>query len=209
MSVYQTEEEQVESIKRWWKENGMSVVAGIVIGLGGVFGWQAWTGYQDSIRQQASSAFEQLMAAAGQQQTDSAVKQAELMAQEFPNTPYPALGALVAAKIQYEQGNEAAAKTALQGVIEDAPDAALAQIAVLRLARILLDEGDPAAAASLLQQHPASASFAGDYAALRGDIALAEGNASAARQAYQEALDKNAANAALIQLKLDNLQPTS
>ncbi|MEW8396328.1 MAG: tetratricopeptide repeat protein, partial [Candidatus Thiodiazotropha sp.] len=40
MSEYQTEEEQVEAIKRWWKENGTSVIAGLVIGLGGIFGWQ-------------------------------------------------------------------------------------------------------------------------------------------------------------------------
>ena len=36
MEVYTTEEQQVEVIKEWWKENGTSVIAGTVIGLVGL-----------------------------------------------------------------------------------------------------------------------------------------------------------------------------
>ena len=46
MSEFLTEEEQVERLKQWWKENGRSIIAGVVIGLG-VFGsWQGWRAYQ-------------------------------------------------------------------------------------------------------------------------------------------------------------------
>ncbi|MGU3844696.1 YfgM family protein, partial [Vibrio diabolicus] len=44
MELYDTEEQQVEAIKDWWKENGKAVIIGAVVGLGGLFGWRY---YQD------------------------------------------------------------------------------------------------------------------------------------------------------------------
>ncbi|MGL5653635.1 MAG: YfgM family protein, partial [Vibrio sp.] len=46
MELYDTEEQQVEAIKDWWKENGKAVMFGAVIGLGGLFGWRY---YQDTV----------------------------------------------------------------------------------------------------------------------------------------------------------------
>ncbi len=46
MNFYDSEEQQVEAIKDWWKENGKAVIFGAVIGLGGLFGWRY---YQDSV----------------------------------------------------------------------------------------------------------------------------------------------------------------
>ena len=42
MAELRTEEEQLEAIKRWWKENGTSLIAGVAIAAAGVFGWNAW-----------------------------------------------------------------------------------------------------------------------------------------------------------------------
>ena len=39
MNAYETDEEKVEAIKGWWKENGISVVGGLALGLAAVFGW--------------------------------------------------------------------------------------------------------------------------------------------------------------------------
>ena len=38
MEQYETEEQQVEAIKRFWKENGLSLVIGALLGLGGLLG---------------------------------------------------------------------------------------------------------------------------------------------------------------------------
>ena len=38
MSSYLSEEEQVEALKKWWKDNGTSVIAGVVLGFGIIFG---------------------------------------------------------------------------------------------------------------------------------------------------------------------------
>lgn len=207
MNTYETDEEKVEAIKKWWKENGFSVVAGVGIGLGAVLGWRAWVEYQDSVAQQASAGFEQLLAIADAGDGEPALTQAELVADDYPSTAYAALANLVRARVALESGDSAGARVALERAIEQAPDPGIAHIAALRLARILVAEGDLATAAGILDQYGQGGSFSGDFQALRGDIAVAEGRTAEARQAYQQALAAGAANAKLLQLKLDELPP--
>lgn len=207
MNTYETDEEKVEALKKWWKDNGLSVVAGVGIGLAAVFGWRGWVGYQDSVAQQASGAFEQLLAAAEGGNTESALKQAELLAKEYGSTAYAAFAALVRARLEVESGNAAAARASLEDAIAKAPQPALARIAALRLARILIDEGDLAEAKAVVDKHDDGGSFAGDFAALRGDIAVTEGRTKEARQAYEQALAAGAAAPDLLRLKLENLPP--
>ena len=38
MEIYSTEEQQVEAIKSFWKENGSQIIVGAVLGLGGFSG---------------------------------------------------------------------------------------------------------------------------------------------------------------------------
>lgn len=206
MSELQTDEEKVEEIKKWWKENGTSVVAGITIGLGAVLGWQQWGAYQDRTGQQASAAFEQLLIAAPEN-AQSALKQAELIHADYGSTPYATFATLVTAKVQTKEGDLAGAKASYRQIIDKAPDPALSRIAALRLARLLLSEGAIDEAAAIIADNDASGSFAGDFAAIRGDIAVAREQLSDARQAYQQALDAGTTLPDLIQLKLDNLPP--
>ena len=206
MSELQTDEEKVEAIRQWWKENGTAVVTGIAIGLGAVIGWQQWGAYQDRKGQQASAAFEQLLIAAPEE-TQSALKQAALIEDEHGSTPYATFATLVAAKVKLSDGDFAGAKKAYQRVIEKAPDPALSRIATLRMARLLLSEGAVDEAAAIVAKGDNGASFAGDFAAIRGDIAVAGQRMDDAREAYQQALDTGTTLPELIQLKLDNLPP--
>ena len=79
----------------------------------------------------------------------------------------------------------------------------------MRLARLRVAAGELDAAEALLRQNPAASAFEGEYAAIRGDIARARGDAKAAREAYETAIARRAANSDLIQLKLENLPPAS
>lgn len=205
MSQYETDDEKVEAIKKWWKENGTSVIAGVVIGLALVFGWRGWTQYRDSVGAHASADFEQLLASADQGQVESATKQAELLNKEYASTPYAALGSLVSAKVRYESGDVAGAIADLQRVIAKAPDPALARLAGLRLARIQVSEGQLDAAAATVSAHDDGQAFAGDFAAVRGDIAAARGDTAKAREEYEKAIAAGTGLSQLIRLKLDNL----
>lgn len=207
MSLYETEEEQVESIKKWWKENGRSVFAGAAIGLGAVFGWRWWLEQRQDVAEQASATFEQLLAQSGAQDSGTALALSQVVIKEFGSTPYAAFAPLVTAHTKYQKGDKDGARADLEQAIQKAPDPAIRAVAVLRLARILLDQGDAAGAAALLSRFPLTAGFSGDQAALSGDIALAQGDTAGARLAYTEALKKSPSSAALIQIKLDNLTP--
>ncbi|KRT54644.1 YfgM family protein [endosymbiont of Ridgeia piscesae] len=204
MSGYQTEEEQVEALKKWWKENGTSVIAGIVLGFGAVFGWQAWNGYQDRVGEEASVAFSQMIDAITQGQSESALKQAELLRLEYESSAYAVFAALAQASLKMEQGDSAAARSQLEWAMQHAEEPGLKQLARLRLARILLSEGETEAAASLVKAAPAGG-FDSEFAALRGDIARQQGDLQAARQAYQLALAGDVGNGELVQMKLDDL----
>ncbi|MCG8428954.1 MAG: tetratricopeptide repeat protein [Chromatiales bacterium] len=204
VDVNLSEEEQVEALKKWWRENGKSVIGGAVIGLGIVFGWRAWVDHNQGVAEQASYQFEQLNKTLAVGANESAVKQAEQIIADYADSTYAVFAALNLAKVKLEQDDKAGARVELKWALEHSPDPGLKQIAGLRLARLMLDDGDIDGAATLVAQTPLN-SFKGELAELRGDIALAKGDKAAARSAYQEALDSLDGNTAIIKMKLDDL----
>ena len=209
MNAYETDEEKVEAIKGWWKENGISVFGGLAIGLAAVFGWRAWVDHQEGMAQQASSAFEQLAATVETGNAAAARTQAALLLEKHGETPYGALANLLLARVEMDAKQPDAARKALEKVIAQAPDPGLARVAALRLARLLMAQGEMDAAATLIAQQDQGPAFKGDFAALRGDLALAAGRTAEARAAYDQAIALGAANAALLQLKVENLPPAT
>ena len=204
VDVNLSEEEQVEALKKWWKENGRSVIAGLVIGLGGVFGWKAWSQHQQEMVDQASVRFEQLGQSISSGATDSAVKQAEILINDFGDSPYAVFASLSLAKVRLDQDDAGGVQPRLRWAMENSSDPSLRQIARLRLARMMLNDGDLDGASGILAQAEDD-HFRGEFAKLRGDLALAQGDEAAAREAYLEALDNGVSNLALVQMKLDDL----
>ena len=205
MAELTTDDEKVEAIKKWWKENGTAVVAGIAIGLVAVFGWRAWVNHQDQVGQRASLAFEQLLMAASTGENESAAKQAEALADQHSGTPYVALADLALAKVRVEQDDLAGAADALRSAVDRAPDPSLATLAAFRLARVLVASNALDEALAVIEQHDHGGAFSADFAGLRGDIALAKGQTAEARAAYEAALAGNAGLSRLIELKLKDL----
>ena len=50
---YLDEREQAEQLKQWFKENWLWLAAGVVLGLGGLYGWQGWNAHLDRRSQDA------------------------------------------------------------------------------------------------------------------------------------------------------------
>jgi predicted negative regulator of RcsB-dependent stress response len=205
--TYETDEEKVEAIKAWWKENGVAIVAGLAIGVVAIVGWRYWGDYRDRVAGQASAVFDQVLANAATGQTETVVEQTRTLENSFRSTPYAALASLVEAKALYEAGQAEDAIAALTRAIGDAPDPAIARIAALRLARIQVAEGQLNEAVTTIAGHDTSPEFAGEFAAVRGDIAAGRGDYAEARQAYELAIADGSGLAQLIRLKLDNLPP--
>lgn len=204
MDVNLSEEEQVEALKKWWKENGKSLIGGVVLGLGLVFGWRAWVEHNQTVAAQASFQYEQLNNAVAAGSYESAIKIAEQLITEYADSTYAVFAALNMAKVKLEQGDKPGARIDLKWAMDHSKDEGLKQIASIRLARVMLDEKDIDAASAIIGQMPANA-FSGELAELKGDIALAQGNTEAARQSYEQAITSLDSNTAVIQMKLDDL----
>ena len=65
MEIYDTEEEQLDAVKRWWKENGQSTIIGLVFGIAIILGWNYWQDHKKVQAEQASALYSQLIQAIG------------------------------------------------------------------------------------------------------------------------------------------------
>ncbi|ANB97994.1 hypothetical protein BBM40_09225 [Vibrio parahaemolyticus] len=202
MELYDTEEQQVEAIKDWWKENGKAVIIGAVVGLGGLFGWRY---YQDTVIQASETASQSYTTAMNTLQEKGVDAQSDVQAFIESNEvkEYSVLAALQLAKAQVEAKDFTAALEQLKWAQSNTKDAALSPLISYRIARIETEMGNFDAANTELGKVTDTA-WAGRIAELRGDIALRQGDKDAAYAAYTEA--QQAADASpTLQMKLDDL----
>lgn len=211
MAHYDLEEqEQIDSIKTWWKMYGNLVTGVILAGSLAVIGWQGWNWYQRSQAAQASAIYgvlEQAVAVRDAQRVKAAAGE---LAEKFGGTSYAALGALVAARQSFEAGDLKTAKAQLSWAADKGKDE-IKDLARLRLAAVLLDEKAYDEALKQLESAHAAA-FAARFLELKGDVLAAQGKKPEARTAYKAALDKGeghdgrgGAGRELLRQKLDNL----
>lgn len=204
MEGYTSEQEQVEALRKWWKENGKAVIGGLVLGVAVIGGWRGWQAYAQHRDEQASTLYEQMLAA-----TDPAAAAAsgEALTKTYASTPYAALAALTMARSSLEAGDLAAAAGHLRWAVEHTKEPAMQALARVRLARVLLAQGQTDEAAQVLDSAEPGA-FAGVYEVVRGDIHAAKGERDQARAAYERALTDLPANdpgRQQLQMKLDEL----
>ncbi|MGF1707679.1 YfgM family protein [Enterovibrio baiacu] len=200
MDVYTTEEQQVEAIKQWWRDNGKAVVLGAVIGLGGLYGWRYFQAEQETSREQASEAYTQVVnaLAAGDEKAE---EQAAAFISERQGEAYASLLSLQLAKSLVETNELVKAADQLR-MVQSSKDETLSAIASVRLARIEAELKNYDVALKELDKVSAQ-SWTAQVEELRGDIELRQGDTAAARSAYAASIA--AATNPVVQMKLDNL----
>lgn len=206
MEVYESEREQIDAIKKWWKENGKAVVIGAILGLGSLIGWQQWQANLKAARESASLEYDVMLAELQNGNYQGVKDRGGRILAEYPKTPYAALSAMGLAKVYIDEGDRASARAYLQQVIGQDQQPQLKTVAQLRLARLLLAEGDATQALSLVDSIDAGG-FAVPLHELRGDIHVALGNRDRARDAYRRALDalEPGLDSSVLQMKLDEV----
>ena len=201
-----SDDQQAEEVKKWWRENGSSIIFGVVIGLAGVFGWQQWQEHQANRMSTASLIFEQVVAKLEVKDIAAAKQEQSILSSEYSDTPYATQAALRMAKNYVVNNEYQLAKNSLRWVMQNSADQGLQQIAKLRLAKVLLAKENSSEALSLVNNYQGA--FVAEYAEVRGDALLATGKLSEARAAYQLALVSSAPvseNRILLQMKIDDL----
>ncbi len=207
MSVYMTEEEQVEQIKKWWKQYGSNVLTAILIVALAFSGWRWWQQRQLKIATHASVVYQGLLNSASAQDNTGVLASANTLLTQYAGTPYAALASLSLAKAAVEKKQYPVALKHLQWVIDKAAASSLKQIARIRSARILLAQKKPQQALAVLKTINDS-SYQPVIDEVRGDSYLAQGNEQQAKQAYQlawQAAQKAKASRPLLKMKLNNL----
>jgi predicted negative regulator of RcsB-dependent stress response len=204
---YLTDDEQLEAVKRFAREYGPVLIIGALLGAGGLFGWRYYQNYQNEQGLKASAQFAQLSASLQGNDVAKSRQAADDLIKDFPSSPYADQAKLVLARIDVDAGQGANAVAPLTEVMNNSKDTELRQIARLRLARVLIDQGKPDDAIKLLSEgNPGS--FAGRYHEVRADALYAKKDGAGAITEYKAALDAADAggvDAAMVEMKLADL----
>ena len=202
----ETEEEQVEALKKWWAENGKAIIFGVILGGGAIFGWRYWEAYQVQQAEAASSNYQNTFSEFIEGNLDNVSAGAALLRKDYASSPYASLASLLKAKLSVDKNNLEDAAEALRWAMENTPEEDVRHIATLRLARVLSAQGEHTDAFNLLDA-TFPAAFAALVDELKGDILLAQGNTALAREAYTRALGVMQTGEAtnVLQMKLDDL----
>ncbi|MCZ6826043.1 MAG: tetratricopeptide repeat protein [Gammaproteobacteria bacterium] len=207
MDEFLSEDEQVEKLRQWWGENGMFVIAGLVMGIALLVGWNQWKQYRETRANEGSEAYTAMNEALENSTAATALEIGARLISEYQDTPYANLAAFALAKYHVGQSEPELAAGYLSGVLENARDEEIRHIARLRLARLQMEQADNSVALQTLAVHDPG-QFAARYHELRGDAHFGLGDHASARDEYMKALglfDQGVVNSQLLQMKLDSL----
>jgi predicted negative regulator of RcsB-dependent stress response len=198
MIGYETEEQQVQAIKQFWKDNGLAIIAGALIGLGLLWGWRYYNDSQISAKENASAAYQ---ASVENLVTSESNEKLVAFVNEQKDTGYAPLGAMILAQDAVKKEDYESAKTHLISATQG--DKVIADVARLRLANLHLQLGENEEAIGVLDA-VTSPSFDNQVEELKGDALMAQGDFEGAKNAYTIAMAQSPNNPGL-KMKRDNI----
>lgn len=210
MSVYMTEEEQLEAIKKWWHRYNTPILIVLSVFMLAVAGFRYYHWHQDQVFTNASSTYERMMVAFSNQDNPAVKSYAHHLIQQYQGTVYADVAKLLLAKRKIATHNVQQAQQYLVDVIKKSKVQVLRQIARTRLARLQLADKQYENALSTLSVSDDQA-FAAIVAELQGDIYALKGERPKALEAYQKAMALTQANALpnlFLEMKTNELSST-
>ena len=202
-------DDQLANLKNWWKQYGQALIVGVIIGLLLLAGGNYWRQHKIKRAETASLLYESLLADLQQGKSDAVSAAATKLMQDYEATPYAGKSALLLARQRFDAKDIAGTRTHLEWAMKNAIEAPVQHSARLRLAHLLLDQGETAAALALVNIKDTNG-FISEYEEIRGDVLLAQGDRDGARRAYQTAIEKLPRASGYLQaltMKRDNLGP--
>ncbi len=203
--AYSIEEEQeINQLKEWWKENGRTIIVAFILGVGGMFGWRYWQAHQAEQIAQASAQYDALINSV---QQDEQAKKAniEQFVQANSKTAYAVFALLDEAKKATEKQDFSAAEANLNQALTQSQDEVLTSIVALRLSAVQFQLGQLDNALTTLNQVKGE-SFNARKAILTGDIQIAKGDKVAAKNSFEQAQQSGSQlEQQMAKMKLNNL----
>ena len=184
---YLTDRDQEEALRNWWRENWKWLLAGVVLGLGLLAGWQFWQKYRAQQAEHAAQVYADFQKAVAGNDVSRAGQLLDSLSGEHASSAYTQQGRLLLAKHEIDAGKFDEAIKHLREVVDKSKDEELGQIARVRLARLLIQTGKHDEALQMLDVEKAG-NFAPQVREIRGDALVAKGDAQGARAEYAAAL---------------------
>jgi predicted negative regulator of RcsB-dependent stress response len=199
------EYEQGERVQQWLRQNGLSIVVGIAIGLVGIFGWGKWNDHKTAHQTDAANLYQQVQVAVAGGKADSADTLIEQLTKDYVDTPYAMFAMSDRAERQVRAKQLDKALESLAWAEAHATDDNLKALVQMRIARVLLAQGKGAEALAALDRMPPK-SYEGVAQELRGDVLVKLGRPDDARKAYEAAkLAMGESAPQSVQMKIDDL----
>ncbi|MEX0729188.1 MAG: tetratricopeptide repeat protein [Aquisalimonadaceae bacterium] len=189
MASYNSDDEQLDVIRDWLKENGKAMVAGAVIAVAGVVGWQQWGAYQERAAESASIAYLQLIDARETgADPDTVDRRGRVVMDDHGRFVYAAMAGLQLADYHVGRGALDEAASALRWIVDNSDKDAFRHMARLRLAQVLIASDSHEEAMRVLDV-PSMGSYRSQYLERRGDAHAALGRVEQAQEAYDQVLE--------------------
>lgn len=201
-----TEEQQIEQLKDWWKDNGTALIVGAVLGLSGFFGYKYWTEKEIAYQESASDLYVQVSEQIEAKDSIKLAEAAKAVKTQYPDSSYAILSAMHLAKIAVDENKLDNAATELTWAIDNNGSSELVDIVKIRLARVLIAQQKADQALPFLAFETDSGYF--EFASLvKGDALMALGKKAEALEAYRAAdnAGKTTASHPTLKLKIDEL----
>ena len=197
IGVHKTEEEQEDQIKNWWKENGIQIIGGVVIGIAGIWGWDY---YQNHIYAKSIEARDLYLDFSVNNNSTTL----QNLSENFSDSSYQNEAKLLLAKNQIKNFDES--KNTLLSV-SNSSNKYLANLAKIRLAKLYINNDNLSEAETILNNLNDD-SYRGLKFYIQAQISEKKNDLSSAKNLYEESL-KNLSEESglknLIRLKVADL----
>ena len=207
MDLNLVEDDEHEKVRKWWQENRMPIISGVVLGLSIIVGFNWWGEYKTGRAESASMLYMDLLKndAETSKVSITAMDVGQKIIDEYHDTPYAGKAALIVARIAYDNKDIEEAKAKLNWAIDHSDQFETVHAARLRLANILMVEKKFNEALDLLSVEHMEG-FESHYYEMRGDIFLKLEQPAKARDAYRAAIDGLSAGSMyepILKMKMD------
>lgn len=202
MDQFATEEEQIEAVKKFWKENGIPIIVGAALGLGGLWGWRFYNEQQLLSQEQTSDAYTVAIEQFSENQADFTPVQGFI--DNNSESAYAFMAALQLAKEAVERKDLAEAEKQLSWASENVVETSLKDLSLVRLARVQSELEKYDAAMATLEK-VVSESFQAQVLSVKGDVQVKQEQYTAAQESYIKAMELTQGNQSVLQMKIDHL----
>lgn len=208
MATYDLDEqEQLDSLKAWWKRWGSLAMLALAVVVAASAGWRYWQNRTLTQSLEAASVYQNLTRSLTANDSKGARTAGAMLIDKYQDTAFAPRAALLLAKLDVASKDLKSAQIQLEWAASNSKEPTIKDLARLRLAGVQLDQKQYEAALKTLGGAHSDA-YAFRFLDLKGDVLLAQGKSADARSAYQTAFKKMAENnpyRSIVELKLDAL----